>query len=200
MRRLLWRRLLTAVSLLFLFHCQPIGAFVHRQQPRRRTWHTLVVAAGGRGVPGRGGGGPPAGGPPPGTFRINGESVEPGKGPLKPPKLTGKKAKKAKIAKQRAGSAGESGVRSTGKAIADQAVRVEMARRGDKQVTMVRGLETPAEDRKALLKLLKSKIGVGGTLDKASGIIEIQGPHGAKVTELLVKAGYSSAKQSGKKK
>ena len=143
---------------------------------------------------------PPAGGPPPGTFRINGESVEPGKGPLKPPKLTGKKAKKAKIAKQRAGSAGESGVRSTGKAIADQAVRVEMARRGDKQVTMVRGLETPAEDRKALLKLLKSKIGVGGTLDKASGIIEIQGPHGAKVTELLVKAGYSSAKQSGKKK
>ena len=81
-------------------------------------------------------------------------------------------------------------------------MRVEMARRGDKQVTMVRGLETPAEDRKALLKLLKSKIGVGGTLDKASGIIEIQGPHGAKakVTELLVKAGYSSAKQSGKKK
>ena len=146
-------------------------------------------------MPGRGGGGPP-----PGTFRINGESVEPGKGPLKPPKLTGKKAKKAKLAKQRAGRAGESGVRSTGKAIADQAVRVEMARRGDKQVTMVRGLETPAEDRKALLKLLKSKIGVGGTLDKASGIIEIQGPHGAKVTELLVKAGYSSAKQSGKKK
>jgi len=43
---------------------------------------------------------------------------------------------------------------------------VEMARRGDKQVTMVRGLETSLEGRKELLKLLKSKIGVGGVLDK----------------------------------
>jgi len=41
-----------------------------------------------------------------------------------------------------------------------------MARRGDKQVTMVRGLETSLEGRKELLKLLKSKIGVGGVLDK----------------------------------
>jgi len=76
---------------------------------------------------------------------------------------------------------------------------VEMARRGDKQVTMVRGLETSLEGRKELLKLLKSKIGVGGVLDKGSGIVEIQGPHGAKVLELLLKQGFSGAKQSGKK-
>lgn len=131
-------------------------------------------------------------------FQLNGEPIEQGKGKLAP-KLSPKKAKKAKLAKQRAGSAGETGIRSTGKPLADQPVRIEMARRGNKQVTMIRGLETPLDDRKALLKVLKSKVGVGGTVDKASGIIEIQGAHGAAVLALLQKQGFTEAKQSGKK-
>ena len=132
-------------------------------------------------------------------FQLNGEPIEPGKGSLAPKKMSPKKAKKAKLAKQRAGSAGETGIRSTGKPLADQPVRIEMAQRGNKQVTMIRGLETPLDDRKALLKVLKSKVGVGGTVDKASGIIEIQGAHGATVMSLLQKQGFTGAKQSGKK-
>eukprot|EP00614_Pseudopedinella_elastica_P011957 CAMPEP_0172599862 /NCGR_PEP_ID=MMETSP1068-20121228/19987_1 /TAXON_ID=35684 /ORGANISM="Pseudopedinella elastica, Strain CCMP716" /LENGTH=121 /DNA_ID=CAMNT_0013400265 /DNA_START=246 /DNA_END=611 /DNA_ORIENTATION=+ len=111
--------------------------------------------------------------------------------------LSPKQAKKAKLAKQRSG--GGDGIVVSSKPLADQALRVEMARRGDKQVTIIRGLEVGMDERKKILSALKTKIGVGGTLDKASGVVEIQGAHGEVALGFLKKAGFAAAKQSGKK-
>ena len=116
--------------------------------------------------------------------------------PRPPPRLTGKAAKKAKLAAQRAG--GSSSLRVTTAAPASQAVRVETARRGDKMVTMIKGLECGLDARKALLKECKSKCGGGGALDTASGVLEVQGAHAPAILALLLKKGYTGAKQSGR--
>ena len=80
---------------------------------------------------------------------------------------------------------------------ADQGVQVVHGNRGNKTVTIVRGMAaTSADDKKKLLKSLKSKLGVGGTL--VDGVLEVQGSHGDKVVELLKGVGYAKARKIGK--
>lgn len=111
-----------------------------------------------------------------------------------------KTVKKAKLAKQRAGGAQAAGIVVSGTPRDKQAVRVEMARRGQKQVTMVRSLEVDLETRKQLLKKLKGVVGGGGTIDPVSGTLEIQGAHAERVVAFMIKEGFSGAKQAGKSK
>lgn len=54
---------------------------------------------------------------------------------------------------------------------------------------------TSIDDKKKILKTLKSKIGVGGTL--VDGVLEIQGTHTEKVVELLQGMGYTKARKIG---
>lgn len=81
---------------------------------------------------------------------------------------------------------------------AEQGVQVVRGNRGSKTVTIVRGMDaTPLEDKKKILKLLKSKLGVGGTL--VEGVLEVQGDsHAEKVLEILKGLGYSKARKVGK--
>lgn len=127
-------------------------------------------------------------------FQLNGEQWEPPKKKKSP-----KQAKKDKLAKQRAGSDSGGATVNLGKSVEVQVVRVEMVTRGNKAVTIVRGLEVDFEERKRLLKKLKGKCGGGGTVDKTSGVIEVQGSHGTLVLAELKKEGFLLAKQSGKK-
>ena len=52
------------------------------------------------------------------------------------------------------------------------------------------------DDRKKLLKEMKSKFGVGGTL--VDGVLEIQGSFALQAVEILQKKGYSKAQKIGK--
>lgn len=84
--------------------------------------------------------------------------------------------------------------------ITQHAVRVGRSRkgRGGKTVTVVRGFVWPAPQAKteltALLKILKTKLGTGGTV--ADDTLEIQGDRQADVVKLLTELGYR-AKASG---
>ncbi|VEU34927.1 unnamed protein product [Pseudo-nitzschia multistriata] len=75
----------------------------------------------------------------------------------------------------------------------DEPVRIATARRGSKTVTMVQGMgaSTPPEERKALLKKLKARVGGGGTL--VDGVLEVQGSHAETVLGVLRSAGYAKA-------
>jgi translation initiation factor 1 len=75
-------------------------------------------------------------------------------------------------------------------------IQVVEAKRGSKAVTIVRGMTSPMDDRKKLLKEMKSKFGVGGTL--VDGVLEIQGSFAAQAVEILKKKGYSKAQKIGK--
>ncbi|CAB9524769.1 Translation initiation factor SUI1 [Seminavis robusta] len=78
-----------------------------------------------------------------------------------------------------------------------QAIQVVRGTRGNKTVTIVRGMTaTAVDDKKKILKTLKSKLGVGGTL--VDGVLEVQGPHMDKVVELLQGMGYDKARKVGK--
>lgn len=81
---------------------------------------------------------------------------------------------------------------------ADQGIQVVRGNRGSKTVTIVRGMHaTPVDEKKKILKLLKSKLGVGGTL--VYGVLEIQGEsHVDKVVEILQSMGYLKARKIGK--
>jgi translation initiation factor 1 len=59
-----------------------------------------------------------------------------------------------------------------------------------------RGMTSPTDDRKKLLKEMKSKFGVGGTL--VDGVLEIQGSFAVQAVEILKKNGYSKAQKIGK--
>jgi translation initiation factor 1 (eIF-1/SUI1) len=52
------------------------------------------------------------------------------------------------------------------------------------------------DDRKKLLKEMKSKFGVGGTL--VDGVLEIQGSFAVEAVEILKKNGCSQARKIGK--
>ncbi len=66
-------------------------------------------------------------------------------------------------------------------------VAVEKRKRG-KVVTVVRGLSADANNLPALLTQLKTYCGAGGTVK--GDLIEVQGDHAARVTQLLAEIGY----------
>lgn len=74
-------------------------------------------------------------------------------------------------------------------------VHLEKAHRGGKTVSVIRGVMSPPAGKEALLKLLKSKLGTGGTLK--DGDIEIQGDHRAKIVALLNELGYKAKAAGG---
>lgn len=89
------------------------------------------------------------------------------------------------------------GVTSTTLDPSQQGVQVLPGNRGIKTVTIVQGMNTTSiDDKKKILKTLKGKLGVGGTL--VEGVLEIQGTHTEKVVELLKGMGYTKAKKVGK--
>lgn len=64
----------------------------------------------------------------------------------------------------------------------------ESSGRGGKAVSVLKGLQLSEEDLKALAKKLKNECGTGGTIK--DGVIEIQGEHRQKISEILQKLGY----------
>jgi len=79
----------------------------------------------------------------------------------------------------------------------DGVVRVgrESKGRGGKTVTLVRGLALGADALAALGKRLRSACGSGGTVK--DGVIEVQGDHAERVTELLKAEGVANVKRAG---
>ena len=74
-------------------------------------------------------------------------------------------------------------------------VSIDKKQRGGKEVTLVEGFIGSEEDLKELGKFLKSKCGVGGTVKEMD--ILIQGNFKDKITDLLLKEGYSVKKKGG---
>lgn len=99
--------------------------------------------------------------------------------------------KRDKISKQRNGSV-DSRLQAGLSVPEDQLVQVQVVTRGGKKVTLIRGLTSSMEDRKILLKELKTSLGGGGTL--VEGVLELQGAHGENVFQYLIQKGYSKAK------
>ncbi|HEY2838554.1 MAG TPA: translation initiation factor [Pirellulales bacterium] len=64
---------------------------------------------------------------------------------------------------------------------------VEKRKKG-KIVTLVSGLEGPAEHRAELLTQLKNICGAGGTMQ--DDLLELQGAHQERLREALIKLGY----------
>ena len=71
-------------------------------------------------------------------------------------------------------------------------VKLDRKNRGGKTVTLVTGFVGPEDDLKALGKLLKGKLGVGGSAK--DGEIIIQGEFKERVIDILLKEGYKDVK------
>lgn len=71
-------------------------------------------------------------------------------------------------------------------------VKIDRKNRGGKAVTLVTGFVGSEDDLKALGKVLKGKLGVGGSAK--DGEIIIQGEFREKVVEILLKEGYKDVK------
>lgn len=69
---------------------------------------------------------------------------------------------------------------------------LERAGRGGKTVTLIKGFIGTEEDTTALCRLLKQKCGVGGSVK--DGEIIMQGDHRQRLTEILIKEGYTQAR------
>jgi translation initiation factor 1 len=67
--------------------------------------------------------------------------------------------------------------------------------RGGKTVSIVTGVMSRAAGQQALLKLLKNKLGTGGTLE--DGNIIIQGDHRERIVEILNELGYKAKVAGG---
>lgn len=76
-------------------------------------------------------------------------------------------------------------------------VRVHRSRggRGGKTVSVIVGVRSPEGGKQALLKLLKSKLGTGGTIKGDE--IEIQGEQRERIVELLNELGYKAKVAGG---
>jgi translation initiation factor 1 len=82
-------------------------------------------------------------------------------------------------------------------AAGDGVVRVsrEVAGRGGKAVTVVRGVPLGDAELAVLAKALKAACGSGGTLKE--GVIEIQGEHRDKLVALLTARGFTVRRAGG---
>jgi translation initiation factor 1 len=71
-------------------------------------------------------------------------------------------------------------------------VRVQRERkgRGGKTVSVITGVKSPGAGQRALLKLLKTTLGTGGTLEEAA--LVIQGDHRERIVEVLKELGFTA--------
>jgi translation initiation factor 1 len=67
--------------------------------------------------------------------------------------------------------------------------------RGGKTVSIISGVMSREPGQEALLKLLKGKLGTGGTLE--DGAIIIQGDHRQRIVEILNELGYKAKVAGG---
>jgi translation initiation factor 1 len=75
-------------------------------------------------------------------------------------------------------------------------VHYEKKGRGGKEAVIIRGLEQDSShDLEAICKILKSKIGVGGSAK--DGEIILQGNHRERIVLLLTEMGFSNIKKAG---
>jgi translation initiation factor 1 len=76
-------------------------------------------------------------------------------------------------------------------------VRVHLDRkgRGGKSVSVITGVMSPMQGKKALLKLLKSKLGTGGAIK--GDTLEIQGDRRDDIVVLLNDLGYQAKRAGG---
>jgi translation initiation factor 1 len=74
-------------------------------------------------------------------------------------------------------------------------VGIERKGRGGKTVSVVAGVMSHDAGKQALLKLLKTKLGTGGTVKDDT--IEIQGDHREQIVEILIELGYKAKKSGG---
>lgn len=74
-------------------------------------------------------------------------------------------------------------------------VQLDKKQRKGKSVTLITGFTGKEEDLETLAKMLKTKLGVGGTAKE--GEILIQGDFCNKITDLLKALGYRHVKRSG---
>lgn len=79
----------------------------------------------------------------------------------------------------------------------DQSPRVRREKRSGKIVTVVAGLDASANDLQGLLKVWRSSMGTGGTLDKETGEIELQGDHRDRLVALLIEKGFKARAAGG---
>ena len=77
----------------------------------------------------------------------------------------------------------------------DQAVRVRREKRRGKWTTVADGFDPAATDVAALVKELKTTLGVGGTAD--AGAIELQGDHRDRLVADLKKRGFPAKAAGG---
>lgn len=80
---------------------------------------------------------------------------------------------------------------------AEQSPRVRREKRSGKIVTVIAGLDASANDLPAMLKAWRSSIGTGGTLDRKSNALELQGDHRDRVVADLIAKGYKAKAAGG---
>jgi translation initiation factor 1 len=71
-------------------------------------------------------------------------------------------------------------------------IRLETKQRAGKKASIINGFQGSENELEALAKLLKTKLGVGGTVK--DGEIIIQGDYVGKLKDLLVQLGYKNTK------
>jgi translation initiation factor 1 len=74
-------------------------------------------------------------------------------------------------------------------------VALERKGRGGKSVSVIKQVMSPPAGKQALLKLLKTRLGTGGTLKDEE--IEIQGDHRDAIVAVLKELGYQAKKAGG---
>jgi len=74
-------------------------------------------------------------------------------------------------------------------------VMLDRKGRGGKSVSVIKQVMSPPAGKEALLKLIKTKLGTGGTIKE--GDIEIQGDHRDTIVALLKELGYQAKRAGG---